>query len=193
MQETTQSENVGMKILSILHRDHINMSKLLSLIEKNIELIKQGNTADLKLMAEAIEYIGHYADLYHHPLEDVLYSYFKGKSQELTLLINRCEKEHQDLKVCTEKVLSPLSVSLLDGMLPMQQIIEKLEAFLLQEKQHINFEEGQIFPKIEALASDKDWEQLAKESWLKTDAMFQKFDSNHYAELYQELEEAIAS
>ncbi len=193
MEIATKQDNLGMKILSVLHRDHINMSKLLTLIERNIEQIKQGHSADLKLMAEAIEYIGHYADLYHHPLEDVLYDYFKDKSAELTLLINRCEKEHQDLKVCTEQVLSPISVSLLDGMLPMAKIIENLEAFLEQEKQHINFEEGQIFPKIEALANAQDWEKLAKESWLKTDAMFQKFDSNHYAELYADLEEAIAS
>ena len=192
MDTVIKQDNIGMKILSVLHRDHINMSKLLTLIEKNIELIKQGNSADLKLMAEAIEYIGHYADLYHHPLEDVLYDYFKDKSEELTLLINRCEKEHQELKLCTEQVLSPISVSLLDGMLPMHRIIESLEAFLEKEKQHINFEEGKIFPKIEALASAQDWEKLAKESWLKTDAMFQKFDSNHYAQLYADLEEAIA-
>jgi hemerythrin-like domain-containing protein len=90
-------------------------------------------------------------------------------------------------------VLTPLSESLLDGMLPMQKIIEGLESFLEKEKQHINFEEGQLFPKIEELANAKDWEKLAKESWLKTDAMFHKFDSNHYAELYSELEEAIAN
>ncbi|MEH6442814.1 MAG: hemerythrin domain-containing protein [Oceanospirillaceae bacterium] len=180
-----------MTILTTLHQDHINMSKLLTVLEHNLAQIRQGMTPDLKLMAEAIEYLGHYADLYHHPLEDILYSYFINKDDKLTSLINQCEREHRILKQKTEQILNPISVTLLDDMLPLEQILTAFEDFLIVEKQHINFEEGQLFPLIKQMATADDWQKIAKKTWLKTDAMFHEFDSQQYSGIYQELSEAL--
>lgn len=182
-----------MSILSILHKDHINMSQLLTLLEQNLEQIREGTTPDLNLMAEAVEFISHFADIYHHPLEDQMYDYFRGRDEELTGLIYRCEKEHKELKELTEKALLPIQQTLLDGMIPMQQVLKVLEGFLQAEKNHINFEEGEIFPLIEKIASDEDWEKITKKSWLKTNSMFGEFNTNEYSEIYAELNESIVA
>jgi len=176
-----------MSILATLHQDHINMSKLLDLLEKNIEQIVAGERPDLRLMAEAIEYIGYYADLYHHPLEDILYEHFTNRDKALDQLLYSCRKEHRDLASCSQSALAPITLTLMDGMLPMEQIIKVLEKFLKAERDHLNFEEGQVFPMIKALANDEDWKMLRKrcDSGLKSE--LGEFDMKQYRSLYAEL------
>jgi len=176
-----------MSILATLHQDHINMSKLLDLLEKNVEQIVSGERPDLRLMAEAIEYIGYYADLYHHPLEDILYEHFTNRDKALDQLLYSCRKEHRDLASCSQSALAPITLTLMDGMLPMEQIIKVLEKFLKAERDHLNFEEGQVFPMIKALANDEDWKMLRKrcDSGLKSE--LGEFDMKQYRSLYAEL------
>lgn len=192
MNQPLHKKQLGLSILSVLHIDHININRLLILIEKNIHSVRKGQTADLKLMAESIEYIGYYADIYHHPLEDILYDYFKGRDPLLTSLINRCEKEHQELKQITTDVLSPLSQTLLDGLIPMERILESLEEFLERELNHINFEEGELFPMLELIATEEDWQAIAQQSWAKTCSVFKEVDASDYVALYEALEQNIS-
>lgn len=178
-------------MLDALHQDHINMNQLLQLLDTNVKQIRQGAVPDLKLMAEAIEYIGHYADIYHHPVEDLIYRHFADKSPELSRLMYQCEQEHHNLQNKTGQVLAPINETLMDGMVPMDNIIDALEAFLIAEKSHLDFEEVKIFPLLKSIAQDSDWKQLAKKAWLETDSMFNEFDSLRYREIYNELNEQI--
>ncbi|EPJ45813.1 MAG: hypothetical protein OFPII_24610 [Osedax symbiont Rs1] len=178
-----------MNMLAELHKDHINMSKLLAILEKNIKSTRQGAAADLPLMAEAIEYIGHYADVYHHPLEDIMYTHFAGRSRELDALMRQCQEEHRQLHAQTEQVLLPISEILLDGIQPLSDILSALEKFIATENQHLNFEEAKIFPLIESIASAEDWEVIARKAGFESDTI-DEFEANQYAAIYAELAQA---
>jgi len=163
------------------------MSKLLDLLEKNVEQIVSGERPDLRLMAEAIEYIGYYADLYHHPLEDILYEHFVNRDKALDQLLYSCRKEHRDLAIYSQSALASITLTLMDGMLPMKQIIKVLEEFLQAERDHLNFEEGQVFPMIKRLASDADWKILRKRCVSRLKSELGEFDMMQYRSLYDEL------
>ena len=176
---------IAMNLLAQLHLDHVNMSKLLLLLEQNLQQIRQGEIPELTLMAEAVEYIGHYADLYHHPLEEEMMGYFVERSAELKKHQFVCHQQHHQLDEKSQQVLAPKALTLLDGILPMEQVLHALEEFLQAQKAHLDFEEREIFPLIKAIASDQDWLFLAKRC--KLSAEKEQFELSQYSAIYAEL------
>ena len=175
-----------MNLLSKLHLDHVNMSKLLLLLEHNVEQIRQGETPKLRLMAEAVEYIGHYADLYHHPIEEEMLEYFVPKSAELKILQLSCVNQHHQLDEKSREVLAPIALTLLDGILPMEQVLHALEEYLKAQKRHLDFEEREVFPLIKIIACEKDWQAIAKISRFKE--KIDKYELAQFSAIYEELE-----
>jgi len=176
-----------MSIMASLHQDHINMSKLLDQLDMNIEQITTGGRPEIQLMAEAVEYIGHYADLYHHPIEDMVYAHFAHRSKGLDQLLNCCKKEHQELACSTQSTLVPIMETLLDGMLPIEQIVKALQYFIKVERAHINFEEAQVFPMIAAVATPEDWKMLRKRCYAGGQHAQDYLDVVQYRAIYSEL------
>ena len=174
-----------MNLLAQLHLDHVNMSKLLLLLEQNLQQIRQGEIPELKLMAEAVEYIGHYADLYHHPLEEEMMQYFVERSTELKKHQFVCHQQHRQLDEKSQQVLAPIALTLLDGILPMEQVLHALEEFLQAQKAHLDFEEREIFPLIKAIACEQDWQFLAQRC--KFTAEKEQFELSQYSAIYAEL------
>lgn len=177
-----------MNILTQLHLDHVNMSKLLELLEHNLQQIRQGEIPEFKLMAEAVEYIGHYADLYHHPIEEEMLEYFVEQSAKLKTYQLRCHKQHRLLDEKTQEVLAPITLTLLDGILPIEQVLQALEDYLKAQKAHLNFEEKEIFPLIKAIACDKDWQTLEKRFQFRE--KIDKYELAQFSAIYAELKSA---
>ena len=143
-------------------------------------------------MAEAVEYIGSDANEHHHLLEDIVFEYFALKSPKLGALVYRCQSEHENLALKTSQILEPIRLSLLDGMLPIEIISEALEEFLFAQKQHLIFEEHEIFPLIEQIASEADWQSLKKKCAFKDDFKTMEYTGAQFAALYTELNEVTS-
>ena len=58
---------------------------------------------------------------------------------------------------------------------------------MLNEKAHLDFEEGHIFPKLIAVANDKDWAELAISLPAEADPLFGEKQAEEYKELYKAL------
>ncbi|EPJ46670.1 MAG: hypothetical protein OFPI_33410 [Osedax symbiont Rs2] len=174
-----------MNLLAQLHLDHVNISKLLLLLDQNLQQIRQGEIPELKLMAEAVEYIGHYADLYPHPLEEQMMEYFMERSEPLKKHQFICHKQHRELDQKSQQVLAPIAMTLLDGMLPMEQVLRALDDFLKAQKAHLDYEEREIFPLIKTLANEQDWQTLAKRSKLTNEK--DKYQLSQFSAIYAEL------
>ena len=179
-----------MNTLTILRKDHIYMRKLLKLLDSKLDEVRNGGRPNLTLMAEAVDYIGSHANQHHHPLEDIVFEYFALKSTKLGALVHRCHSEHEELALKTRKILNPIRLSLLDGMLPMEIILDALEDFLSAQKQHLIFEEQKIFPLIEEIASEEDWQGLSKKLALLADIQTMEFNAAQFQSLHAELAQA---
>ncbi len=73
---TTSSANGGIGctvLLERLHRDHINLARLLDLLERELNEFYAGRESDFDLKVEMLEYIECYAELIHHPTEDRIF------------------------------------------------------------------------------------------------------------------------
>ncbi|PSL13232.1 hemerythrin-like domain-containing protein [Marinobacterium halophilum] len=178
-----------MNILSELHQDHINLSRLLEMLERKVERLRAGVHPDFSLMAEVVAYVGGYADQHHHPREDLIYAFFRGRSTELDQAFERCEAEHQDLKHLSTRLSDSIDGVLNDVVMPMDQLTDQLDAFVQAEKCHIDFEEQAIFPPLQAMATAADWDQLAEQLPSSDDPVFGEQQADEYRSLYKALME----
>ncbi|MBN0986053.1 MULTISPECIES: hemerythrin domain-containing protein [Amphritea] len=177
-----------MTVLNELHQDHVNLNKLLAVLGNKLEQLKQGEMPNFVLLADAVDYITSYADAYHHPLEDQMYAFFKDSGcPELDEAISQCVEEHKQLKKSSQDIIEAVDCILSDAVVPMDQFIEKLECFLDEQIEHLNLEEGTLFPLLDEVATDEQWEALKPELPTMSDPLFGQQQRQRYIDLYSEL------
>ena len=86
-----------------------------------------------------------------------MYAYFRGRDAELDKAIDRCEAEHREMKHLGVELSEAVDCILHDAVMPMDQFTDRLEQFVTQQADHLNLEEGELFPKLQAVASEEDW------------------------------------
>lgn len=176
-----------MTILSELHQDHVNLNKLLVILRQKCESLRAGDHPNFNLMADVISYISGYADGFHHPREDRMYEYFSGRLDQLDQKLNDCKVEHEKLKVASSQLHDTIEGVLHDSVVPMEEFADRLEAFVCLQIDHLNTEEGELFPLIEEQASEEDWKILDKHLPKPEDPLFGAKQAHEYSDLYKEL------
>lgn len=176
-----------MNTLSQLHQDHINLTHLLDMLQRKVVRLREGIHPDFSLMADVVSYVGDYADQHHHPHEDLMYAFFRGRDAQLDERFAECEQEHQNLKSLSTQLSESIDAILNDAVIPMDRFTDQLDAFVTAEKQHLDFEEAKIFPQLKQLASDQDWTELAAQIPEHADPLFGEHQADQYRELYKAL------
>jgi hemerythrin-like domain-containing protein len=176
-----------MTILSELHQDHINLNRLLELLEYKVERLREGDRPDFSLLADVVSYVGGYSDQHHHPREDVMYEHFRGRDAELDKSSDRSEAEHETIKQLSHELTESVEAILSDVVMPMDRFIEQLDAFVSTERQHLDFEEQTLFPAILELATEADWQQLDEALPPPEDPLFGEKLAAEYRDLHHAL------
>ena len=92
------------QVLEKLKQDHRNLGQVLLLLSTQLDHFFAGRESDFDLKIELLEYIETYADLEHHPLEDLLYKIAGQRSPEGSELLERLHKlGHQPVSALLEK------------------------------------------------------------------------------------------
>lgn len=147
-------------MIESIHQDHRNIMKLLMVLRNKSDLLKEDKKIDYQLVKSIIVYLKTYSDKYHHPMEDLIYSYYLKYRVVTDQVANRLSDEHKQLKVITRELDDMVDMVLLDAIVPKDLFIEKLDLFVTKQNQHLNYEEQEILPAIKKSLTPDDWESL---------------------------------
>ena len=178
-------------MLSTIHKDHVNISNLLRLLEEKVKLLENDQGLDYRLMKAIITYLRNYSDKYHHPMEDMIYEYYLKYCTVSYQVSNRLSLEHKLVKEITIELDELLDMILLDAVVPKEQCIEKLKNFIKLQMAHMDYEEQEILPNIEASLTKKDW-QILEQQWQHeghTDPLFGDKVSDEYKKLSERIKQ----
>ena len=67
------------EVIETLHRDHGNLVRLVRLLDGRISVLANPEIADVELVVNALEYLTHFPDVSHHPLEDRIVDRLRDK------------------------------------------------------------------------------------------------------------------
>lgn len=179
-----------MAIMAKLHQEHLNLKRLLDILNSKVEKFRAGTRPNYQLMSDVVSFVGSYADTHHHPQEDSIFSCFMGRDRRVDELMQRCEAQHAELHQLSTSLLDSIEGVLHDAaVLPMEQLVDQLELFVTRQAEHLDFEENEVFPSLEQIATEQEWQQLESRLAQKEDPLLTLKQSEEYRDLYKALME----
>jgi hemerythrin-like domain-containing protein len=172
-------------LLEKLHKDHMNLARLLDLMSHELDALSAGHEANFDLKIEMLDYIEHYAEQTHHPTEDQINKVaFKKKAMQTHKAIyERIRKEHGELIGLARNYRKTLEGAIQGEVLLREEVETRGREFVALQRQHIDLEEQELFPLLEGVLSDKEWQKLEKEISHTDDPLFHRQDFNRFRSL----------
>ena len=142
------------------HAEHAVFSRLLDILEKEIDVFHAGDRPNYELMVDIVTYLRHFPDLHHHPREDKAFEILGALDSRMKLLFERLRQEHRVIAAAGEDLLRTLNEAASDTLI-MRASVEAVAAmYLVYYRHHIASEEEDVLPRARQLMSPRDWQAV---------------------------------
>ena len=132
-------------MLSSLHKDHLNIARLLTLLKQKLAAIRNEQPVSYFRLGRGGLPPGSVRQVPPpeggHDLR--LLPEVQGGGGEVA---NRLHEEHARLLDAGTELKEMVEMILMDAVIPLDQFTARLEEFIAQQEAHMNYEEGVIFP-----------------------------------------------
>ncbi|HTQ76258.1 MAG TPA: hemerythrin domain-containing protein [Burkholderiales bacterium] len=165
------------------HAEHANFSRLLDILEKQLDAFHAGEKPNYELMIDIVSYLRHYPDLHHHPREDAAFALVARRDPAMKLSLSRLQQEHRVIAAAGEDLLKALNEVESDAMIARAAVESIAAVYLVYYRHHIANEEREVLPRAKKLLTDKDWEAVAAAAPAGRDPLFGNMGDAGYREL----------
>lgn len=172
-------------IIHKLRIDHLNISRLLDILEEQLQLFHEGDKPDYVLMLDIMQYMTHYPDLFHHPKEDLIFKKLVERDASARLVVNDLLKKHEVLAEKGGKFSESLRTVLNEFMVERETVETQGRDYITTLRHHIDVEEGQVFPLASKVLADEDWEEIDNSMDAMEDPLFGDVVQKEYLALYE--------
>lgn len=147
-------------LIQRLRKDHADMSRLLSLLARELWRFHDGERSDPLLIAEILSYFTGYPAECHHPVEDLIYQQLTACEAADTAALDDIEADHVGLQERAQN-LQALLQRMIDGeCLPRPLLVSAGSDFIARQRHHIQMEEAVFFPLAETCLTAEDWQEI---------------------------------
>ena len=169
------------------HAEHADFNRLLELLEAQLSALQAEDLSpDYDLMRDIVSYLSSYADLAHHPREDVAFGRLVERDPDLALPINRLLQEHRVIGAAGKELMERLDQVAADLMVPRESIESAAATYLVYYRHHIAREERDVLPRAKDLLTRADWAAVAAVS-AAPDPLFGENPQARFRELRKQI------
>ena len=170
-----------------LRQEHVNMSKLLTLLERQIGVFNAGGTPDYEIVAGIVEYLRDWSDHWHHPKEDIILDKLRQRDPAAAEAVGELEKGHEALAALTEQFLDLIHEVLREEELPRERVSRMAAEFILSQRRHMEGEESVFLPAAERALTSEDWADIAMRISNPEDPLFGRSVEKRFETLRRDL------
>ena len=170
-----------------LHQDHVNTSKLLVLLQKQMDAFDKGDETDFSLMQSIVDYMSEYTDSVHHPKEDLIYAALETRDPGCKHLVDELHQEHKQLSSLTKELTLVLEEIVLDSVISRESVSRQGHDFIKQNRKHLEKEEKTIFPLVLKTLTNEDWKSIEPSLTKQDDPLFGQSIQDKYKALYSQI------
>lgn len=180
-------------IIERLSQEHLNIEKLLAILERELEVFDRGDRADYEVIHAVISYFEVYPEVYHHPQEDLVFAKLRARDPAAAAKVGDLAREHQKGAQLLRRVAQAV-----DGVLAEREILREdvdliVRDFIAHERRHMRMEDRDFFPAALKVLKPQDWTEIASTATSHNDPLFsdvaeERFDTlrAHIVRLEQE-------
>ncbi|QFU21766.1 hemerythrin domain-containing protein [Shewanella eurypsychrophilus] len=171
-------------MLARLNHDHKHIAILLKILKVKQSRLAQGEAVNFNLIRDIVEYMQSYAEHSHHPLEDIIYSYYLKKTAQ-SETDDKLATQHQTLVDASASLMASLNLILSDVVISKDQLVLDLKSYVTQQEEHMRYEETEVFPLWAEVIGQTDWQEIQALCTLKLidDPLFSDNDNVVFEEL----------
>lgn len=181
------------EIMVTLNSEHRYISSLLEALAEQADNLLPGRTADYALMHDIVHYMASFPDEYHHPREDLVFDRLVSRDPEARPLVEELLEGHREINRRSRELLGHLERVVHRGQAPDTQKLKYLcDRYIGHYWEHINVEEGRVFPRATAKLRPDDWFAVNSQAKYVDDPLFGSRVKREYARLSQYLGERVS-
>lgn len=170
-------------VMTRLGEEHKRLARLLDLFEKLLDQFNQGAEPDYELMDEMLAYMDSYADVVHHPTEDLVFERVLAKPGPKHEAFEILMRQHEAVSKLSRRFRESLEAILNEEVLLRDEVEIQGREMIAALRNHIRLEDSEAFPiALEAL-SDQDWEEIAEQAPQADDPLFGAADPVRFRNL----------
>ncbi len=172
-------------LIDILHQDHKNHVALLSLLSMEAEKLNQGEEPDFVLMYDILNYMVSYPDACHHPHEELVFDILSALDPDCLDDVRKLTTEHKQLAETGLALKEALNAVINGAIVPLDRILDNARTYIDLFRNHVDLEEGSIFPKAIITLEDSDWQLIDDKISQVEDPLFGDVVHAQYKKLYE--------
>lgn len=181
------------ELLDDLHEDHRNMAILLDLLEREINRIAEGGSADDELMQDVMRYLTTYADAVHHPKEDILYARMRSLQPGLARGLERVEPDHRRIAECGDALRHDIEASASGTPVERRRLVEETRDYVRTLRRHMAWEEEDMFRRAAQLLKSEGGIAMDVSEVDDSDPVFGAVRQHSFANLLRSIRHLAAS
>jgi hemerythrin-like domain-containing protein len=158
--EQHQTDLPEAPMLGALRAEHRHIASVLALLSDHLNAIERSELVNTAVLYEIMDYMITFPDRFHHPREDLIYSYAADLDERMASDKLRLESDHdrmardgRDLLQCIEDWRA--------GEVAGTEVVRAGREYVQRSYAHMSFEEQHVFPLINSVLSRADWRELA--------------------------------
>jgi len=174
------------EMIQQLHTDHVNMARLLDIVEEQFELFQTGEIPDYVLMLDVMQYMTNYPDLFHHPREDLVFQRLAERDKSKRGIVQDVIREHDILAHQGEAFFNLLETVINEYPVERGELESKARQYVSTLRLHMNLEEGEVFPIAKKTLQEEDWQAISTTMGNREEPLFgQNVIEAEYGALYR--------
>jgi len=174
-------------VVDQIRYDHISMSRILLLTEKELVKLKSEGTADFNLLLDCMRYMIEYADIAHHPKEDVMMDCIYGRLPELDKVIDEIKFQHGSIAEKSIAFAEIINAATVEQFVEKERIVALGQSYVSMQRKHIRLEEESLLRKLKTLLTDDDETEINEMYSKYLDPQLKDNFEKEYNSLYRAL------
>lgn len=159
------------------------MAQVLDVLEQQLEILRHPESdqdIDLELIRESAHYFTSFPDQVHHVAEDKVFAKTEKVSPDMKAQFEKLRSEHRELAQEGARFHHTAEKLCAGEVVERAMIIEELAKFLNLQRDHMDFEEGEVFPGARASLNRASIAEIEAEYSASVDPIFGKKVENYY-------------
>ena len=159
-------------IIERLSREHRNIEKLQTILERELEIFDRGDRPDYEVIHTIISYFKVYPEVYHHPQEDFVFAKLRIRDPAAAAKVGELAHEHQKGAERLHRVAQAVDSVIADRDILRHSVDTIVRDFIDHERHHIMMEDRDFFPAALKALEPQDWTEIASAVTGHRDSLF---------------------
>lgn len=171
-------------VLEQIYTDHVNMARLLNLVDAEIAKAKQDGMPDFLMLEHVLRYSTNYLDQMHHAREDAMFRRVVMLEPEAKTLVEKMQREHEQLKSKGEQLYNLVCAAQNADFVRREDVILKGTDYVYTLRTHMQEEESDLLIRASQILTETDFDEIDAEIVAIHDPLFGDVVEKEYQGLY---------